>query len=179
VADRVKNKEKGTESSSYNSLNPANDPKFLRFKELYFELKQDYGKNFDKFFKAEEDYLIPCSIFNKKLSSLECIVKYLVENYGLRISFIAKLFGRTNKTVWQAYKDSLKKLPEKFTKVSSKYWIPASIFADRKISVLEHISVYLKSNYELSFKNVAEIVCRDITTVRTVYYRALKKKKND
>jgi hypothetical protein len=177
VADRVKSKEKGTESSDQDRISTAKDPRFLRFRELYFELKQEYGKNFDKFFKLEEEHLIPCSIFNDKLSSLESVVKYLNENCGLRISLIAKMFGRTNKTIWQAYRDASRKLPQKFSKVSSRFWLPASLFADRKLSVLEHISVYLKSNYGLSFKQIAEIVCRDITTVRTVYYRAVKKRK--
>jgi hypothetical protein len=104
-------------------------------------------------------------------------VKYLAENCGIRISSIAKLFSRTNKTIWQAYRDSSRKMPQKFSKLPSKYWIPASLFSDRKLSVLEHISVYLKSNYELSFRQIADIACRDITTIRTVYYRAQRKMK--
>lgn len=176
MVNREKNTEISRKTGDQDSINPAKDSRFLKFKELYFELKQDYGKDFDKFFKLDEKYLIPCSIFNEKLSSLECVVKYLVENCELRISSIAKLFGRTNKTIWQAYKDSSKKMPQKFSKLTSKYWIPASIFADRKLSMLEHISVYLKTNYELSLKQTADIVCRDITTVRTVRYRAQKKK---
>lgn len=175
MADREKNKEKSRETPNNDRVSPVKDPRFLRFRELYFELKREYGKNFDKFFKLDEGYLIPCSIFNDKLSSLECIAKYLVENNGLRVSFIAKLFGRTNKTVWQAYRDSSRKMPQRLSKLSSKFWIPTSIFADRGLSVLEHICVYLKSNYNLTFKQIADIVCRDVTTVKTVYYRAFKK----
>jgi hypothetical protein len=177
VADREKNKEKSRETHNNDRVSPAKDLRFLRLKELYFELKEEYGKNFDKFFKLDEGYLIPCSIFNEKLSSLECIAKYLVENHGLRVSFIAKLFSRTNKTIWQAYRDASRKMPQRLSKLSSKFWIPASIFADRELSVLEHICVYLKSNYDISFRQIADIVCRDVTTVKTVYYRACKKMK--
>ena len=176
MADKVKNKEKSKENSILSTGSPAKDIKFLKFKELYFELKQQYGKEFDKFFKLDEEYLIPCSIFNKRLSSLESVTKYLVENCGLRVSFIAEMFNRDNKTIWQAHKAASKKLPAKFSDLSSKFWIPASLFANRKLSVLENISAYLKSNYNLSFKQIAEILSRDMTTVRTVYYRAIKKK---
>jgi hypothetical protein len=177
VANRVKNKEKDKETDDSDSISAPKDLRFLKFKELYFELKREYGKNFDKFFRLDEEYLIPCSIFSAKLSSLESVAKYLAENCGMRVSSIAKMFSRTNKTIWQAYKDGSRKMPQKFSKLSSKYWIPASVFADRKLSILEHISVYLKSNYEISFRQIAEIVCRDITTVRTVYYRAQRKMK--
>ncbi|MBW2992426.1 sigma-70 region 4 domain-containing protein [Candidatus Woesearchaeota archaeon] len=156
-------------------MSPAKDLRFLKFRELYFELKQEYGKNFDKFFSLDEGYLIPCSIFNKQLSSFESIVKYLVENCGLKIAFISKIFNRTNKTIWQAYRSSKEKLPKKFTDLSSKFWIPASLFSDRKLSVLEHITIYLKTSYSMSFKEIAKILLRDITTVRTVYYRGRKK----
>jgi hypothetical protein len=162
-------------SSVQNSESIAKDPNFLRFKELFFELKQQYGKNFDKFFNLEEEYLIPCSVLSKKLSSLESISKYLVENCGLRVSAIARLINRTDKTIWQAYNAASKKNPQKFIDVSSKFWIPASIFANRKLSVLENMSLYLKSNYDVSLKQIAEIIYRDITTARTVYYRAMKK----
>lgn len=174
---RAKNRDISKISVVQGSENLVGDPKFLKFKELFFELKQRYGKNFDKFFSLEEEYLIPCSVFSKRLSSLESITKYLVENCGLRISSIAKLFKRTDKTLWQAYKAGAKKHPQKFSNVTSKFWIPASLFADRRLSVLEHISVYLKSNYGLSLKQISKIVFRDITTVRTVYYRAMRKQK--
>lgn len=176
MAAREKNRKKSSETIDTDSQSPAKDPEFLRFKEIYFELKQKYGKEFDKFFKMDEGYLIPCSIFNDELSSFESVVKYLAENCGLRISSIAKLMERTNKTIWQANNSASKKLTKKFSNLSSKFWIPTSLFADRKLSVLEHISTYLKSNYNLSFKQISQIIHRDITTARTVYYRAVKKK---
>jgi len=176
VATRTENKEKSTKDRENTSETPAKDPEFLRFKETYFKLKQKYGKEFDKFFRLEEDYLIPCSIFNKELSSLESVTKYLTENCGLRVSAIATMFNRTNKTIWQAQKTASEKLPKRFSQISSKFWIPASLFSERKLSVLENIITYMKTNYPLSFKQIAEITSRDITTVRTVYYRALAKR---
>lgn len=178
MVNRDKNRKKNRETDNSYNHKPTKDPRFLKFKELYFELKKEYGKNFDEFFKLDEEYLIPCSIFNKKLSSFEAIIKYLVENHGLKISFIASMFKRTNKTIWQAYNSASKKLPSKFSNISSKYWIPANLFSDRVLSVLEHISVYLKSNYSISFKQISQIISRNLTTVRTVYYRAVKKRKN-
>lgn len=175
MADRGKNRKKSSDSSIIVRGSPAKDSEFLQFKQKYFELKQRYGKEFGKFFKMEEEYLIPCSIFNKELSTLESVSKYLVENSGLRVSYIAKMFNRTNKTIWQAYNSASKKVSKKFVNISSKFWIPASLFSDRKFSVLEHVVVYLKTNYTVSFKDIAGIVFRNITTVRTVYYRAMKK----
>ena len=73
----------------------------------------------------EKQINIPCSIFTKKLSSLETISKYLKENLKLSYKEIADLINRSEKTIWQAYKSTNKKHPSKFVvkdfKITFKY----------------------------------------------------------
>lgn len=60
---------------------------------------------------------------------------------------------------------------------ASKYSLPVSVIAERKMSVLESIVYYLKTEYSLSYHDIALIIRRDDRTVWTVYQRALKKLK--
>ncbi len=53
--------------------------------------------------------------------------------------------------------------------------IPLSIFENRKISVLEAISVYLKDSSHLSFHEIAKQMNRNDRTIWTSYTRGKKK----
>ena len=118
---------------------------------------------------------IPVSIFNEKLSSFESIVKYAVENMQMSYSETAKIMNRSEKTIWQAYKNAVKKYPSRFEAFKFTVTIPLSKFSDRKLSVLEHIVVWLRENYNLKFSEIAKMIARDPRTVWTIYSRAKKK----
>jgi hypothetical protein len=134
---------------------------------LINELKEDFIA------KKEQ---IPVSIFNGELSSLETIVKFLKENRKLRNNEISSLLGRGDKTVWITYKNSKKKMPEKFKDIKHNITIPVSILKDRSLSVLENLVVYLKENYNFSFKKISLLIRRNNKTVWTVFNRAKKKR---
>lgn len=51
----------------------------------------------------ETEIEIPVSVFNNKLSALECIVQYLHDNLKLKFSQIAILLHRDQRTIWTSY----------------------------------------------------------------------------
>jgi DNA-directed RNA polymerase specialized sigma24 family protein len=129
--------------------------------------------------KPEElESVIPVSVFsNDYLSALEAIVKYLHENRNMRLSEIAKLICRDQRAVGVTYRFARKKMKLVLKAPVSKYKLPVSIVAERKLSVLESIVYHLKITYHLSYHDIANIIKRDDRTVWTVYQRALKKLK--
>src|SRR3989338_3026372 len=90
-------------------LSEALDPNLKEFLLLFNKLKQKYSEHSLLKMLQAEKYFIPCSVFDTKLSALETIVKYLVENEKLSLKKIAELTSRTNKNIWQAYDSSKKK----------------------------------------------------------------------
>ena len=167
---------------------------FSSSEDIYKKLKKEYNVTFEdliKFYKIKEfldkispevikkiekkELEIPVSIFSKKLSCLETIIKYLRENLELSNKEISKLIKRSEKTICQAYNSARKKLPLKFIVEFSKYYIPVSILTNRELSVLENIVKYLYENFELNYSEIARLLCRDNRTIWTVYSRAKKK----
>jgi len=124
----------------------------------------------------EKDIIqIPASIFTKKLSSLESIVKYLKENTKQSFKQISILLNRDNKVVWRIYKNSTKKHKQKIIPKRSKYIIPIQILEKGQLTCFEAITLYLKDNYDLSFKDLSTILHRNYKTVWTVYKRGKNK----
>ena len=151
------------------------NPEFLKLKLLYDKLKAKYPEK-NIFNILEKKIFIPSSIFNKKLSSLETITKYLVENCSLSLNKIAKLTNRTNKNIWYAYNSSKRKLSAKFTIKEFGISIPVSIISNLRLSVLENIVVYLKEKFELSYHEIGAMLKRDEKTIWCVYDKAKKKR---
>ena len=128
---------------------------------------------------VNEEIKVPISVFkNDCLGSLENIVKYLRENLLLSFKQIAALTNRNEIALAVTYRNAKKKLAAKFViEEISPYSIPVSVLKDRKISVLENITFYLKDNFGLAYHAIAVLLNRDDRTIWTVYQRALKKKK--
>lgn len=155
----------------------SHDERFRFVKYLIEELEKDYNLKQEEVLNLfNKKILIPVYIFNKQLSSLEAIVKYLKEELDFTFVKIAELLNRDSRTIWTSYDKARKKYPHKFVAEDMNYFIPLDIFRDRKIAVLENIVVYLKKNYDLSFKNIGIILHRNEKTVWTVYNRAMKKR---
>jgi len=119
---------------------------------------------------------LPFGIFStSKISSLESIVKYLKEVRGLKFSKIAKLLNRSNKTIWVTYTQAIKKMPEPFGEVRDDVAMPASLIADRSLSVLEQVVSFAKqlgrTNHE-----TALLLHLDDRTIWSVYDRAKNKR---
>ena len=119
---------------------------------------------------------LPLSIFNNKtLSSLETIVKYLKENLNLNYNEIATLLNRNYNPIAITYRNSKKKMPKKLD-ISSLTKIPIKIFTNRKLSILENLTTYLKEDMLLTYQQIATLLNRNYQTIWTCYHRALKKR---
>ncbi|MBU2612128.1 MAG: hypothetical protein KKB62_00215, partial [Nanoarchaeota archaeon] len=123
---------------------------------------------------SKESFEIPVSIFRKEIGSLESIVKYMKENLNMKYVEIAKALGRDERTIWTSYKKSKEKFPEAFAVKEDEETIPASIFKENDLTVLESIVVYLKKK-GLKYSEIAQIIGRDQRNVWTIYLRASKK----
>lgn len=138
---------------------------------IYFILTRNYNYNLENIIgKLEEEVLIPTSIFNKKLSSFESITKYLKENLDLNFKKISKLLNRSYRAVWGSYQSSLNKFPQIITAEKTPYVIPSSIF-QKKLTILENVSIFLKESYNLNYKQIGDILKRDQRTIWTVINR--------
>jgi hypothetical protein len=109
---------------------------------------------------------IPISIFNKKLGSLESIVKYLKENLKLSYKEIAFLLNRKQQPIRTTYIRSKHKYPSKLD-ISSKERIPVSVLENNELSVLESIvSYFLKQKYTVN--QISSILHRNYKTIWTI-----------
>ena len=153
------------------------DEEFIGLRELYSRLKLKYDK-LEILNLLEEEIFIPLSIFNKKLSSLEVISKYLFENRNLSLKKISLLLGRSNKNIWNAYNKSKRKFPTRLI-VRESILIPVSVLRNLNFTLLENIVVYLKENLRFNYHESAVLLQRDDRTIWTVYNRVKKKRKNE
>ncbi len=125
---------------------------------------------------GKREIVLPFGIFaTSKISSLESIVKYLKEAKGMTFSKISKLLNRSNKTIWATYSQATKKMPEPFGDVRDDISMPASLFADRSFSVLEHVVSFAKS-FGNTNHEVALMLHLDDRTIWAVYDRVKKKR---
>jgi hypothetical protein len=126
--------------------------------------------------REEREFPIPLSLFKtKELGPLESLVKYMKENMKLRLSEIAEILNRDERTIWTTYQNSVSKKKEKLAiDKKSKIEIPVSILYNRNLSVLENIVVYLRN---LGNKNsqIAKMLGKDPRNIYTIYARAIKK----
>jgi myosin-crossreactive antigen len=126
--------------------------------------------------KQHQETLLPVNIFQTEaLSSLEAIVKYLKENKHLSFHEIAVLLARDDRTIWTTYSKSRTKMIAPFHLLPSKHVVPAVLFAERRLSVLETLAHYLKDTLHLSLHDIATLLNRDDRTIWTVCSRAQKK----
>tara|TARA_Y100000310_G_scaffold291208_1_gene318997 strand:+ start:7539 stop:8072 length:534 start_codon:yes stop_codon:yes gene_type:complete len=154
------------------------DTDYINFKLLYQKIKKKYKCSPDELINKLEkkEFLIPICIFNRKLSTFESICKYLKENLSFSNKNIASLIYKSEKSVWQAYNSSRKKLTKSLKIVPSEFHVPLSILKDSRLTILEAVVTYFKEEQDLNFHKIAVILNRDDRTIWTIYQRAKKKK---
>ncbi len=175
-----KRESKITENSNISDI--QSDKSFQILKLALEQLKGKYNAKAEDIFNLIErkpfskEILIPVSIFEVKgLSALEAVCKYLKEEMDLNYAKIALILNRDSRTIWTTYNTACKKRKEKLPVKESKFYIPASIFTDRKLSVLEAIAGYLKVNYKLRYSEIAALLNRDERNIWAVFNRYRKK----
>lgn len=168
-------------NSSSSDIRNDNSLKILKL--ALEELKEKYNISSNEILSLVEkkpvskEVLIPISIFEiKGLSALESICKYLKEELDLNYTKVALLLNRDSRTIWTTYNNAVKKRKEKLSVKESRFFVPVSVFKDRKFSVLEALVSYLKENFNLRYSEIAVLLRRDERNIWTVYNRYKKKK---
>ena len=178
--DKNQSKNEKSRDSSRDSVSHKliSNKNFVKLRYYLEKIKKEY-KLTDKeiLFELTKELQIPVSLFNETLSGLETISKYLKENLNLNYKTIARLLSRSEKTIWQAHFFSKRKYPQKFSIKETEFFIPVSVLGNRKLSVLESITSYLKDSLGLKFHEIASLLKRDHSTIWTVYHRSKQKTK--
>ena len=172
---------KNNVNSSSPDIRDDNSLKILKL--ALEELKEKYNVSSNEILgliekkPVSKEILIPVSILGTKgFSALEVICKYLKEELEFNYAKIALLLNRNNRTIWTTYNNAVKKRKEKLSVKESRFFVPVSVFKDRKFSVLEVIVSYLKDNFNLRYSEIAVLLRRDERNIWTVYNRRKKKK---
>ncbi len=149
--------------SAFNKLKDQN----ISEKDILFYLK-------NKAKKASENQ-IPAAIFNRGLSPLQALVKYLFENQHYNFADISRMLNRDQRTIWNTY-HCAKKLNSALIQVQEdEYMVDISIFQNRDYSFLENLCCYMKSKYSLNYHQIGVLLGKDDRTIWTVCKRAEKK----
>lgn len=161
-------------------LDLSSSKEFEKFSSLLDEITKKHNISAQELMAltGKKDSL-PLSIFENNLSPLECVTKYLHEVEELSHKQIGAILNRSPKTVWQAYKFSLKKIPGKLEVKTSPYFIPFNLLGERKFSILESVVKHLVEDHNLKFSQIANLMNRDDRTIWTVYSRVKKKGKDE
>ena len=144
-------------------------------------LKSDFDYSYEKILSSinRKEILIPLKVFKTKLSPAESLVKYLKENCNLKLSQIAALINRDQRGIWLTYNNSVKKHKQLFIIQNPKYLIPISIFSNRKLSILENLVFYLIKTYNLTIKQITELLTKKSSTIWSIKNRIKTKLKTN
>ena len=154
----------------------SSSKEFEKFSSLVDEITKKHNISVDELMALTgKKEAIPLTIFENDLSPLESVTKYLHEDEALSHKEIGAILNRSPKTVWQAYKFSLKKIPGKLQVKTSPYFIPYNLLGVRKFSILESVVKHLVEDHNLKFSQIADLMNRDDRTIWTVYSRVKKK----
>lgn len=151
------------------------------FSGLSSKYKMNYANIIGMLKKRQSLLSIPASIFNNQLSPLENVVLYL--NVRLRFSQtqITNILRRDYTTIWTTLEHASKKISKAvyggILKVREKeeILIPIRIFANRKLSILESLSIYIKNQFSLSYHQIALLLGKNDRTIWTVVNRGRRK----
>ena len=152
------------------------------FSKLSSDYNMDYG-NIAAILKKRQSYAsIPASIFNNVLSPLENVVLYLSVRYRFNQTKIAEILCRDHTTIWTTLENAQQKINRlKYTGMidklpdSEKILVPVKIFSDRKLSILEDISMYMKDRFNMSYHEIAIVLGKNDRTIWTVVNRGWRK----
>lgn len=176
---RLKKKRKKVKELSEQTLLEVFDEKLKEKYGLGIEQIVDSVKK-ERQVKEMKEVEIPITVLEKdrksKLGPSEKLVKYLKENLGLKLSEIARLLNRDQRTIWLTYNNAANKMKAKIVETKAGMTIPASILRNRKLSILESIVMHLIEK-GMKQSEIAELLGRDIRIIYTIYSRAKNKLK--
>jgi len=168
-----------SEQTKFFEIYIKNKEDIEELKSIFEKLKKVYNIDYEdllKLIKKEKFVCIPVSVFKSSLAPLEAVVLFLKENVGYNLHKIASNLSRDDRTIWSTYSNAVKKNIE--IEISPEFYLPLSIFCDRKFSILESVVAYLKEEYKLSSKEISKLTGKNPKTIWTVYHRYKNKLKN-
>lgn len=115
---------------------------------------------------------VPVSVFSTKLAPLEALVKFLKEKYNLSFHEIGILLKRDEKGLWHSYQNVK---DERVVFSDSDVLIPIYTFANRSLSILENVVLYLIKRHRLNPYSAAKLLGKKAGSIQTVYSRLKKK----
>ena len=125
---------------------------------------------------SREEIRIPLTLISQQqLRSLEAICQYLRDTRALTYAQIATLLNRDPSTIWTSCSVA-DKSGIKLSIPADDFSIPLKILADRKLSVLESVVVYLREHGYKPFQ-IADLLKRDQRVIATVWQRAQRKRR--
>lgn len=117
----------------------------------------------------EDKKRVPLSIFKSKLSGLEAIVIFLKDIKKFSVKGIARTLKRKESTIYNTYQKAKKK--GKLRSFDYSITVPLEVFSRRKFSVLESLVTYLNKKEKLSLSEIATLLNKGKSTIKTVYRR--------
>ncbi|MFQ5475241.1 MAG: hypothetical protein ACE5DM_05390 [Candidatus Nanoarchaeia archaeon] len=123
--------------------------------------------------------VVPVSVFATSLSPSESLCKYLKEVHDLTYKEISLIINRDERSVWTSYRRSQEKGAALFTSLATDILIPVRIFADRRLSILEHVVLYLKEKTGVTSYKIAKMLNKTPSVIYTIHKRAIAKRQND
>ena len=115
--------------------------------------------------------VIPVSIFSSELPGLSALVLYYKKYQKKSVKEISTLLKRDKNTIYT----TLSRIKETTLKTTSQLHLPVSIFQDRKYSVLESLVFYLRHERNMKLVDIAKLLNKAPSTIKTVYWRHKKK----
>ncbi|MFH1133633.1 MAG: hypothetical protein V1735_04020 [Nanoarchaeota archaeon] len=112
---------------------------------------------------------VPVSLFSTRDPPLRALVHYMVSELGLRQGEVAKLLNRAPATISLTFKQEFQ-----CHGIGKGDLIPLALFQDRRLSVSEHVVLFL-SQAGYSQRRIARMMHRDFRTIWTMLDRARRK----
>ncbi len=178
--------QKGRKEREYGKIFLKEGDSLGKLDQMLSELSSKCGMDYNnllQLLKKREDYVsIPASLFNNPLCPLENVVLYLHIKFGFSQTEIAGMLERDHTTIWTTLEHAMKKIKlGKYKEImdlvddTNQILVPIEVFSDRKLSILESLSIYIKDKFGMSYHQIAMILGKNDRTVWTVVNRARKK----
>ena len=120
------------------------------------------------FHNSTNKITVPLSLFKGKINATAVLCKYLKEEKNLTYQEIGKRLNRDQRSVWTACRRA-----KGYTKpTKDKYPIPLTIFSNRKLSVMEHITLFLHHTYKLTNPQIAKYLHKSPNSIAVLHKRA-------
>ena len=102
-------------------------------------------------------------------------MKYLKEEKHLRYSEIGLALGRDERGIWSTYQRAARKMPTPFGTGTAGLYVPLTVLADRRLSLLESVMIHVVDTLHIPVKDCVELLKKSYSTLYTTYARAKRK----